>query len=387
MKADGITLSTVGAGRRREPVPRAARQAGRRPLLRGDEPGLDPRHLPQGDAAGLRPADRRGAVLPDPDLELAGPARHRQRLPEAAGLQRHDRQAGRADGAGHGARRPAPRPVAVRPRTLGRLDVGLDRALGQELGAAGRGSRSSSARWSAGRSRARRAAASRRRSSIAAGGRTCGSRARTATARGATSTRRASPWWGRTSQPATVNLNQVASGVYEAPVEHLESGAYAVRVTQTQAGKAPLGRTLGLVAPTAAEYRLLGANEPLLAAIRAATGGRELDTPGRAVGPRPRDDEPVHGALAVAARAGAAAVAAGHRAPARLAGTARARRRPPLGHRPGPRSTGGAPDAARRGPVRRARTARGRPVPARRSCARRRTARRRRRPRWRRRER
>ena len=80
-------------------------------------------------------------------------------------------------------------------------------------------------------------------------------------------------------QPATVNLNQVASGVYEAPVEHLESGAYAVRVTQTQAGKAPLGRTLGLVAPTAAEYRLLGANEPLLAAIRAATGGRELDTP------------------------------------------------------------------------------------------------------------
>ena len=80
-------------------------------------------------------------------------------------------------------------------------------------------------------------------------------------------------------QPATVNLNQVASGVYEAPVEHLESGAYAVRVTQTQAGKAPLGRTLGLVAPTAAEYRLLGANQPLLAAIRAATGGRELDTP------------------------------------------------------------------------------------------------------------
>ena len=50
-------------------------------------------------------------------------------------------------------------------------------------------------------------------------------------------------------------------------------------MTQTQAGKAPLGRTLGLVAPTAAEYRLLGANEPLLAAIRAATGGRELETP------------------------------------------------------------------------------------------------------------
>ncbi|HEY6570859.1 MAG TPA: glutamine amidotransferase, partial [Candidatus Limnocylindrales bacterium] len=83
-------------------------------------------------------------------------------------------------------------------------------------------------------------------------------------------------------EPATVDLNQVASGVYEAPIENLASGAYAVRVTQTRAGEAPLGRTLGMVAPTAAEYRLLGANEPLLAAIRAATGGREVETPAEA---------------------------------------------------------------------------------------------------------
>jgi hypothetical protein len=78
---------------------------------------------------------------------------------------------------------------------------------------------------------------------------------------------------------ATVNLSQVAPGVYEAPVENLQSGAYAVRVTQTRPGEQPLGRTLGLVAPTAAEYRLLGANEPLLAAIRGATGGRAVEAP------------------------------------------------------------------------------------------------------------
>jgi Ca-activated chloride channel family protein len=77
----------------------------------------------------------------------------------------------------------------------------------------------------------------------------------------------------------TVSLSQVAPGVYEVPLASLQSGAYAVRVTQTKPGAAALGRTLGLVAPTAAEYRLLGTNQPLLAAMRAATGGRELATP------------------------------------------------------------------------------------------------------------
>src|SRR3954452_7282421 len=80
-------------------------------------------------------------------------------------------------------------------------------------------------------------------------------------------------------EPAAVDLSQVAPGVYESPVESLESGAYAVRVTQTKPGTAALGRTLGLVAPTAAEYRLLGANEALLGAIRAATGGTEANLP------------------------------------------------------------------------------------------------------------
>ncbi len=75
-----------------------------------------------------------------------------------------------------------------------------------------------------------------------------------------------------------VDLAQVAPGVYEAPIGELTPGAYALRVTQTLAGAAAIGRTLGLVAPTPAEYRLLGTNEPLLAAIRDATGGRPVTT-------------------------------------------------------------------------------------------------------------
>ena len=39
------------------------------------------------------------------------------------------------------------------------------------------------------------------------------------------------------------------------------------------------GRTVGLVSPVAAEYRLLGANQPFLATLRAATNGREVATP------------------------------------------------------------------------------------------------------------
>ena len=79
--------------------------------------------------------------------------------------------------------------------------------------------------------------------------------------------------------PADVPLVQVAPGVYEAPLGEIDSGAYGVRVTQTRPGSTPLGRTVGLVAPTAAEYRLLGTNEPLLASLRGATGGSEIETP------------------------------------------------------------------------------------------------------------
>jgi uncharacterized membrane protein/Mg-chelatase subunit ChlD len=77
----------------------------------------------------------------------------------------------------------------------------------------------------------------------------------------------------------TVQLNQVAPGVYEAPVGQLEPGAYPMRISQTRPGTSALGRNVGLVAPTAAEYRLLGVNEAFLATLRAATDGRPISGP------------------------------------------------------------------------------------------------------------
>jgi len=77
-------------------------------------------------------------------------------------------------------------------------------------------------------------------------------------------------------EPREIELDQVAPGVYESELGEIESGAYAVRVTQTRPGDPALGRTVGLVAPVAMEYRLLGANEAFLATLRAATGGRAI---------------------------------------------------------------------------------------------------------------
>jgi len=74
----------------------------------------------------------------------------------------------------------------------------------------------------------------------------------------------------------SADLTQVAPGVYEAPLGSLDPGAYAIRLTQTKPGSEPLGRTVGLVAPTSAEYRLLGTNDAFLGALRSATGGHEV---------------------------------------------------------------------------------------------------------------
>ncbi len=79
--------------------------------------------------------------------------------------------------------------------------------------------------------------------------------------------------------PKDVPLVQVAPGVYEAGLGEIDPGAYAIRVTQTRPGSSPLGRTVGLVAPTSAEYRALGANEAFLGALRTATGGSVVETP------------------------------------------------------------------------------------------------------------
>jgi Ca-activated chloride channel family protein len=78
---------------------------------------------------------------------------------------------------------------------------------------------------------------------------------------------------------AQVSLDQIAPGVYETNLGEIDSGAYAVRITQMRSGAAALGRTVGLVEPVAAEYRLLGINLPLLASLRGATGGKEVTLP------------------------------------------------------------------------------------------------------------
>ncbi|CAN5842259.1 VWA domain-containing protein [soil metagenome] len=74
-----------------------------------------------------------------------------------------------------------------------------------------------------------------------------------------------------------LRLEQVAPGVYEVELGMLTAGAYAMRIVQAKPGESPLARTMVLVAPTPAEYRLLGTNERLLAALRGATGGRSLE--------------------------------------------------------------------------------------------------------------
>jgi uncharacterized membrane protein len=74
-----------------------------------------------------------------------------------------------------------------------------------------------------------------------------------------------------------VRLDQVAPGVYETDLGTLKSGAYALRFVQTKPGETPLARTVMLIAPTPAEYRLLGTNERLLSALRGATGGEALE--------------------------------------------------------------------------------------------------------------
>ena len=78
-------------------------------------------------------------------------------------------------------------------------------------------------------------------------------------------------------QVSDVSLDQVAPGVYEADLGSLTPGAYALRFVQTKPGETPLARTVMLIAPTPAEYRLLGTNQRLLAALRGATGGAALE--------------------------------------------------------------------------------------------------------------
>ena len=138
MKADGITLSTVGAGGGANPFLEQLATKGGGRFYAAANPASIPDIFLKETQQVVGPADRRGAVLPDPDLVVADPARPRRRPAAAPRLQRDDRQAGRPDRARDRARRSAPRPVAVRPRAVGGVDVRLDRPLGQGLAGLGR---------------------------------------------------------------------------------------------------------------------------------------------------------------------------------------------------------------------------------------------------------
>ena len=237
MKADGITLSTVGAGRWLQSVPRAARAEGRRPVLRRRQPREHPRHLPQGDPAGLRPADHRGAVLPDPDVVVADPARARRRPAAAPRLQRHDRQAGRADRA----RRP---PATIRSspsgstawaaRWRGRRTRPAD---GRRTGSPGTGSTGSSRSSSAGRSRATRPSGIEatlrdgRWTDRAPRRERRGRRLATRLLRDARPS-----WSARTSSPRTSSSSRSRPASTRLRSGEVDPGAYAIRVTQIRPG-------------------------------------------------------------------------------------------------------------------------------------------------------
>ena len=204
----------------------------------------------------------------------------------AARLQRHDRQVRGAVRAGHGARRPAPGAVAVRPRSGGGVDLRRDRDVGQELGRLDRLQPVLLAAGARGRSPARSRAAWRPSSSPTATRRACAcTRSETdGTPRNFydTTVRLTSPEF----DPVSVRLDQVAPGVYEAPLGILTPGAYALRIDQTQPGATPLGRTVVLVAPTAGRVPAAG-HERAAADGAARRDRRARRWPGKRRRPKP----------------------------------------------------------------------------------------------------
>ena len=198
MKADGITLSTVGAGGGANPfLEQLAKAGGGRFYAAADPASIPDIFLKETQqVSGQQIVEEKFfPILTSSSPILSGID---DGLPSLLGYNGTTAKPAAQTVLVTGARRSAARAMAVRPRASGRMDVRHDRAAGPRAGSAGRASPSSPARWWAGRSRARRAAASRRRSSTAAGGRTCAWRASMPTARRATSTRPAWRSWGRT---------------------------------------------------------------------------------------------------------------------------------------------------------------------------------------------
>ena len=89
-----------------------------------------------------------------------------------------------------------------------------------------------------------------------------------------------------------VRLDQIAPGVYETDLGQLTPGAYALRFVQTKPGETPLARTVMLIAPTPAEYRLLGTNERLLCGLAGRDRRRSAGIRRAGVGPRPGHERP-----------------------------------------------------------------------------------------------
>ena len=80
-------------------------------------------------------------------------------------------------------------------------------------------------------------------------------------------------------EPTEAVLEQVGPGRYAGTVHAEDAGAYLVRVAQTldsPEGTDSASRTLGIVSPTADEFRRLGIDTDALAAYAAAGSGRRL---------------------------------------------------------------------------------------------------------------
>ena len=157
-------------------------------------------------------------------------------------------------------------------------------------------------------------------------------------------------------EPVTVNLVQVAPGVYTAPLGELDAGrlcrpdhpdaaGHVAARADGRAGRADLGRV-----PPAGRQRAV----PRIAAV--GHGRRRGDGADRSVDPRPDRHGPLHRAVAAPPGPRAAALAAGHRPAAdvaRAAGAGRGARLGPWHRSPAPGCR--AADGDRRGSPRRKR--------------------------------
>ena len=145
MTAAGITLSTVGAGGGAADILRTLAERGGGRYY----PAANPASIPDIFLKETQQVSGQQIVEESffPIQTGSSPILRGPRGGPAAAprLQRDDRQGGRRDGPRHRPRRPAPGPVAVRPGSVGGLDLRRDRSLGEVAGSAGRASTASSA--------------------------------------------------------------------------------------------------------------------------------------------------------------------------------------------------------------------------------------------------